>query len=312
MTSPALCALPRRNVGIASKISASTKRTSYMLTWPNLSWPRRKGEATAGVQHRLYKHQLVQKSCCRLYAHRELEEYKEKQDDNQNGGDAGKISSRHVCFWMGQFVQCVINEDNSGIFISAPLWMYVGQVSKGHGRTVLTSGREEKSESESFLSCYCHCFFTDSVFALIIPACISNLLNLIYEGRKLAAWHDVLWTTVHTCLTTAIYCWHGNKRKSLRKHFSINLTFTCFRPSNLAFVKRISEFLKTGSCFFQDQRKLSMELRICLPVITPGSLFFFRVFIIHWNGSCWQLVQPVGEAPDLARIRITWWKRLFF
>lgn len=27
---------------------------------------------------------------------RELEEYKEKQDDNQNGGDAAKISSKHV------------------------------------------------------------------------------------------------------------------------------------------------------------------------------------------------------------------------
>lgn len=104
MTSPALCALPRRNVGIASKISASTKRTSYMLTWPNLFWPRRKGEASAGVQHRLDKHQLGHKSCCHLYSHRELEEYKEKQDDNQNGGDAGKISSRHVCFWMRQFV----------------------------------------------------------------------------------------------------------------------------------------------------------------------------------------------------------------
>lgn len=29
---------------------------------------------------------------------RELEEYKEKQDDNQNGGDAAKIASKHVRF----------------------------------------------------------------------------------------------------------------------------------------------------------------------------------------------------------------------
>lgn len=27
---------------------------------------------------------------------RELEEYKEKQDDNQNGGDTAKIASKHV------------------------------------------------------------------------------------------------------------------------------------------------------------------------------------------------------------------------
>lgn len=31
---------------------------------------------------------------------RELEEYKEKQDDNQNGGDVAKISSKHVCIFM--------------------------------------------------------------------------------------------------------------------------------------------------------------------------------------------------------------------
>lgn len=140
----------------------------------------------------------------------------------------------------------------TGIFISAPLWTYVGQVSKGHGRTVLTSGREEKSEYEALLSRYCHCFITCSVFVLLIPACIRNLLNLIYKkktGGQLDT--DVLLTTVHTCLATAICCWHGNKRKSPRKHFSINLTFTCFSPSNLACVKRISEFLKTGSCYFQ-------------------------------------------------------------
>lgn len=27
-----------------------------------------------------------------------MEEYKEKQDDDQNGGDAAKIASKHVCF----------------------------------------------------------------------------------------------------------------------------------------------------------------------------------------------------------------------
>lgn len=34
---------------------------------------------------------------------RELEEYKEKQDDNQNGGDTAKIASKHVgsCMCFG-------------------------------------------------------------------------------------------------------------------------------------------------------------------------------------------------------------------
>lgn len=107
MTSPALCASPRRSVGIASRISASTRRMSCMLTWPNLYWLRRKGTAAVGVGGSptgLCGHELVQKSCCHLYLHRELEEYKEKQDDNQNGGDAAKISSRHVRFLIHQFV----------------------------------------------------------------------------------------------------------------------------------------------------------------------------------------------------------------
>lgn len=33
---------------------------------------------------------------------RELEEYKEKQDDNQNGGDVAKISSKHVGIFKKQ------------------------------------------------------------------------------------------------------------------------------------------------------------------------------------------------------------------
>lgn len=41
-----------------------------------------------------------------LYLCRELEEYKEKQDDNQNGGDAAKISSKHVC--VSHFLELIV------------------------------------------------------------------------------------------------------------------------------------------------------------------------------------------------------------
>lgn len=45
MTSPVLCALPRKNAGTVLRRSASTRRTSYTPIWPNLYWLRRKGEA---------------------------------------------------------------------------------------------------------------------------------------------------------------------------------------------------------------------------------------------------------------------------
>lgn len=161
MTSPVPCALPRRNVGIASRKSASTRRTSYTLTWPNLSWLRRKGEAAVGGPAQVYKI-MGRKKCSYFCSRRELEEYKEKQDDNQNGGDAAKISSKHVCVFL--FVLCLVSRDNNGIFVTLSLWKCVGEVSKGHGRTVFTSGWEEKSEfwyvytSGKWLSSLLHIF----------------------------------------------------------------------------------------------------------------------------------------------------------
>lgn len=35
-----------------------------------------------------------------LIFYRELDDYKEKHDDNQNGSDAAKIASKHVCFYI--------------------------------------------------------------------------------------------------------------------------------------------------------------------------------------------------------------------
>lgn len=108
MTSPVLCALPRKNAGTVLRRSASTRRTSYTPIWPNLYWLRRKGEA---LKHHILMFILViwhvgvilscmDKFKLAPYFCRELEEYKEKQDDNQNGGDAAKISSKHVCFFI--------------------------------------------------------------------------------------------------------------------------------------------------------------------------------------------------------------------
>lgn len=54
-----------------------------------------------------------------VYICRELEEYKEKQDDNQNGGDAAKIASKHVSFytfWTYFVVMHLSNKYNNYIF----------------------------------------------------------------------------------------------------------------------------------------------------------------------------------------------------
>lgn len=88
---------------------------------------------------------------------RELEEYKEKQDDNQNGGDVAKISSKHVCVFIifsltlswTRLTRFQDTLDDKNIFYSLTL---VGQVSHGHGRALLSSRWEKESKYGNFVS----------------------------------------------------------------------------------------------------------------------------------------------------------------
>lgn len=92
---------------------------------------------------------------------RELEEYKEKQDDNQNGGDVAKISSKHVCSFLPLFSRILTwtrsthYEGTSQLKILLCLWTLSGQISHGHGRALLSSRWEKKSEYENIVSLSC-------------------------------------------------------------------------------------------------------------------------------------------------------------